>query len=173
MTATNSLIGRETRRAGGRGDGASRAPARPGLRRARDDDHDERLASFLGWFSIGLGLTQVLAPRRFARFIGVRGDDDELRLVRLVGLRELASGVGILTRPRPAGWLWARVAGDVMDLALLGSALASGPPPARTGSRRPPRPSLGVTALDLYDAVQLSRAPEDATGAPRAPGDPT
>jgi uncharacterized membrane protein len=43
--------------------------------------------------------------------------------MRTCGVREIATGVGILTQDRPAGWLWARVAGDVMDVALLGSAL--------------------------------------------------
>jgi uncharacterized membrane protein len=129
---------------------------------ARDKD---TLARFLGWFSIGLGLTQVLAPGGFARFIGVRGDGNDRALVRLVGLRELACGIGILTRPRPSGWVWARVAGDAMDLALLGGALASDPP-------RPDRLAeatvavLGVTALDVYDGIQLSRRP-DPSGRPR------
>ena len=94
----------------------------------RDNPPDERLAKGLGWFSIGLGLTQVLAPRGFARSIGVEDDGGNCAVVRLVGLRELACGIGILSRRRPAGWVWARVAGDMMDIALLGSALASEPP---------------------------------------------
>jgi len=114
------------------------------------------LVNFLGWFSVGLGLTEILMPRSFARFIGTKDDDADCAILRMFGLRELASGVGILTRPRPAGWVWARVAGDAMDLALLGSAIASGAP-------RPDRVAgatvavLGITALDVYDAVQISR----------------
>jgi uncharacterized membrane protein len=74
--------------------------------------------------------------------------------MRLLGLRELTCGVGLLTGHRPAGWLWARVAGDVMDVALLGSALASGPPsPERVTAAT--AAVLGVTAADLYEAVQL------------------
>lgn len=86
-------------------------------------DHAEWLAGFLGWFSIGLGLTEILAPRDFARFIGVSKEEENRKVVRLVGLRELATGVGILMRPKPAGWIWGRVAGNVMDLALLGNAV--------------------------------------------------
>jgi hypothetical protein len=76
----------------------------------------------LGWFSIGLGLAELLAPHGLSRLIGVR---DHRPLVRMLGLREITSGVGILTRPRPSGWLWSRVAGDTMDLALLGAAFRS------------------------------------------------
>src|SRR6185436_11918757 len=65
---------------------------------------------------------QLLAPRRLGRAIGV---GDSPILMRLLGLRELASGLGILTQRNPSTWLQARVVGDAMDLALLGSALSS------------------------------------------------
>ncbi|HEX8202190.1 MAG TPA: hypothetical protein VF590_17065 [Isosphaeraceae bacterium] len=109
-----------------------------------------------------------MAPGEFARFIGAQGDENDRILLRLVGLRELADGLGILTRPRPAGWVWARVAGAAMDLALLGGALASGAP-------RPDRIAaatvavLGVTALDVHDGLQLSRQAEP-TGHPGQAG---
>ena len=64
--------------------------------------------------------------------------------------------VGILTSPGPPAGSGARVAGDLMDLALLGS--ASPPPGASERGARWRRPaSSGVAALDLYDAIQLSR----------------
>ena len=66
-------------------------------------------------------------PRYVSRLIGVRDDGNTRTVLRAVGLREILTGVGILTQRRPAGWLWARAGGDVMDLALLGSALKSGP----------------------------------------------
>jgi len=84
--------------------------------RGRDKDS---LARFLGWFSIGLGTAKFAAPRAMCRLIGARGDGDSRSVMRLMGARELAQGVGILTRPRPAGWLWARVVGDGIDLSLL------------------------------------------------------
>ena len=52
----------------------------------------ERRARGLGWFSIGLGLVEIVAPRRLARFLGVRNHGV---LFRIMGLREIASGVGI------------------------------------------------------------------------------
>ncbi|MGH7930808.1 MAG: hypothetical protein ACREQV_23810, partial [Candidatus Binatia bacterium] len=77
---------------------------------------DDRLAEALGWFSIGLGLAAIAAPRGVSRLIGI---GDHRRLLQAVGLREMASGIGILTNRGAAGWLWSRVAGDFMDLALL------------------------------------------------------
>lgn len=44
--------------------------------------------SGLGWFSIGLGLAELLAPRGIAKISGVRGNTG---LIRLFGLREIYS----------------------------------------------------------------------------------
>ena len=63
-----------------------------------------------------------MAPHRIARFLGTRNHG---MLFRLMGLREVASGIGILTQRRPAGRLWARVGGDIIDLIALRNALAS------------------------------------------------
>ena len=51
-----------------------RAPAR---RRGAPDNgvnplDEERLATALGWFSIGLGLAEVAAPGSLARLVGIR-----------------------------------------------------------------------------------------------------
>ena len=110
------------------------------------------MARGLGWFSIGLGLAAVLAPRGLARMIGIRKHSG---LFRLLGLREIATGVGILSQRRPAGWLWGRVAGDAMDLSLLGTAIAS------SGSQRgkvvaATAAVAGVTALDVMASRKLS-----------------
>jgi uncharacterized membrane protein len=106
----------------------SRARMAPLAPRARGEDERrgdgaDGLATFLGWFSVGLGVAQLAAPRAVARFIGVNPSDRTAAVMRAIGVRELAAGAGILSQPRPAGWLWARVAGDIMDLALLGRAL--------------------------------------------------
>src|SRR3954453_1323134 len=85
--------------------------------RARDKDP---LAQFLGWFSIGLGTAQLTAPRAMSKLVGADGKGSAPALMRLMGLRELTQGAGILTRPRPTTWLWSRVAGDALDLSLLG-----------------------------------------------------
>ena len=79
------------------------------------------------WFSLALGVASLAAPRLLARAIGVPNRGAAPAVLRAVGVREIACGLGLLSRPRPAGWTWARVAGDVMDLALLTSALGLAP----------------------------------------------
>jgi uncharacterized membrane protein len=117
------------------------------------------LARALGWFSIGLGLTQLFMPRKLGRAIGV--SDDRTALMPLLGVREIASGLGVLAAADPTPGMRARVAGDVIDLALLGSALAA---PARRRARVSEQRArvtaatvavAGVTALDVLCALQL------------------
>jgi uncharacterized membrane protein len=112
-----------------------------------------RLARGLALFSIALGVAQLAAPRALARFIGAR---QHPTLMRALGARELANGAGLLVRPHKPGWISARVAGDLVDLALLGAALA------RQRSRRARErlglatgAVLGVAALDLFCALRL------------------
>jgi hypothetical protein len=74
------------------------------------------VARGLAWFGIGLGLVETLAPRAFARTVGLRGHET---LIALFGLREIASGAMILASDDPESWLWTRVAGDALDGMLL------------------------------------------------------
>jgi uncharacterized membrane protein len=77
-------------------------------------------------------------------------------LIRGLGVREIVSGIGILTRPRPASWLWSRVAGDALNLSLLGFALAS----RRANRARLLGTSaavLAVAALDVFASVEFTR----------------
>src|SRR3954454_2252297 len=107
-------------RGGGRYDGG-----RDGAGRTDDGRTDEMLARGLGWFSIGLGLAEVAAPRRLARLIGIEQDSGTIGVLRAFGVREIGNGIAILTQPRNPGWLWGRVGGDAMDLAFLGKQLSS------------------------------------------------
>ena len=127
-----------------------------GSSRRAGSDPDERVATGLGWFSIGLGLVQLLAPRALSRTIGRPGNGRDVWIQRFVGLRELTAGVAILRRPRPAEWVWSRVAGDTMDLALLGAGFAS----KKSDKNRLAAATAavaGIAVLDLYDAMQLTR----------------
>jgi uncharacterized membrane protein len=114
----------------------------------------EQLAKALGWFSIGLGVAEVLAPRAVARVIGIQPHP---LMMPLAGLREIAAGVGILTQPKPAEWVMARVAGDACDLASLACAV----PSSHTNHTRLALATAavaGVTVLDLLCAQQLSES---------------
>jgi hypothetical protein len=123
------------------------------------------LSRNLGWFSIGLGLVELLAPRSLARRIGVHEQNENL--IRLLGARELAAGAGLLARPKPTMSMWSRVVGDLMDLALLGTALArhdSQPAALRHFGGDQRRRTLGaltavaaVTVVDLAVSLALSR----------------
>jgi uncharacterized membrane protein len=120
--------------------------------------HDpERMARLLGWFSIGLGLSQLVAPRGVTRMVGMEDTEGNHKTMRAFGLREFASGVGILSRPGAAGWLWGRVAGDAMDLAVLGRALNSD----RSDRNRVAAATaavVGVTLLDYLTGRQLGES---------------
>jgi uncharacterized membrane protein len=119
-------------------------------------DGDERLANGLGWFSIGLGLAQMLTPGGVARLIGVSDDAANRNLMRVMGMREVATGLGILSRPRPASWVKARVAGDMLDLSLLGAAFMSGD--TQKGRVAFATAAVaGVTALDVLCSQNLSQ----------------
>jgi uncharacterized membrane protein len=78
--------------------------------------------------------------------------------MRVAGLREIGHGVGILTtKPQPAQAVWSRVVGDVLDLALLGTALRDeGNDRNRTAAAT--AAVLGITALDVLCAQQLTRS---------------
>jgi hypothetical protein len=78
----------------------------------------DRLAWALGWFSIGLGTVELLAPRRITRMLGMWGREP---LVRVYGVREILSGIMSLSPDKRIGLL-SRVAGDGLDIATLLSA---------------------------------------------------
>jgi hypothetical protein len=114
---------------------------------------ERRLARGLGWLGIGLGLTQLAVPRRMGRLVGV---GERPRVMRALGAREVASGVGILSQLEPVGWLRARVAGDVMNLLLLGLALRAN---TREGRRRvavAAAVAVGLLALDAIGTRRLA-----------------
>lgn len=118
----------------------------------------DSVAKGLGWFSLALGLTELLAPRRITGALGMEGKET---LVRAYGAREIASGVLTLSADRNLG-LWSRVAGDGLDIATVMTAL------------RPDNPKrdnvvvalallVGITAVDLIDAkASTARHSRDA-----------
>ncbi len=122
----------------------------------------ERLAKGLGWFSIGLGVPQVLAPGRVNRLVGVEDSRRNRTIMRAMGVRELAGAPGILDRPRPGGFLFARVAGDALDLALLGAALrAKGSVRSRVAAAT--AAVAGVAVLDVIASARTSRSADPTT----------
>src|ERR1051325_6770637 len=113
----------------------------------------KKLAKGLGWFSIGLGLAELLAPRAIANISGV--SKERTGLIRLYGLREIAAGITIFAQEKPTEGVWSRVAGDALDLTSLGIAATN--PEAKLGRVAFATANvLAVTALDVMCAKQLS-----------------
>lgn len=129
-----------------------------------------RVARGLGWLSVGLGLKELSFSEQICGMLGVRGRDG---LVRALGVREVLTGIGLLTQGNTSTWLWGRVAGDAIDLALLGATFRR--PAVRASGWRIAATVVvaGVTLVDLLTARRMS-AKRDAgvlgmelTGAPR------
>jgi uncharacterized membrane protein len=134
-------------------------------REGAPDETSRQLARALGWFSVGLGMAALITPSRMAQMVGVPESGGNQALLRAIGLREIASGVGILTQQDPSSWLWARVGGDALDLAMLTRAM---------GDERADRGRvavataavIGVTAVDAYATRQIT---QDQNGARHEP----
>lgn len=138
----------------------------------------EQLANGLGWFSIGLGLAEVAAPGMIRQLVGAetsqrgnagteQGDYGD-KTIRAYGLREIGAGVAILSQPTSARWVWTRVAGDVLDLATLGSAMTA-PDANRARLAAAMASVLGITALDIMCAQRLSRLEKHQGAQPNEP----
>jgi uncharacterized membrane protein len=108
------------------------------------------IAESLGWLSVGLGVAALFAPRTIGRLSGL---DDKQGLIRLVGARELASGVGLLSQPNKTPWLWARVMGDAIDLAVLATAHGQ----TQRGRSRALATAAVVAAITAADAAASLR----------------
>ncbi len=119
-------------------------------------EQSEQRARFLGYFSLALGVAELAAPGRLAQLIGLKDTSRTRSFLRVLGLREVVSGLAVLAKPESAGPLWSRVAGDAVDLALLGAAQTNGVE-SRTKLGLATAAVAGVTALDAYSAARLSR----------------
>lgn len=120
----------------------------------RSDAHSSAhaLAQGLSWFSVGLGLAELLAPRSLGRFLGM---EEHAALIRIYGARELATGIGILAQTDPpAAWLWGRLGGDALDLGTLASGLRRDNP-QRENVGLALVAVAGVTVLDVLCATAL------------------
>ncbi|TDE03384.1 SRPBCC family protein [Jiangella asiatica] len=125
--------------------------------------HD-RLARALGWASLGLAVPLLTAPNRVARATGADDSPAAPVVIRTTGVRELGHAAALLAGP--PRMVWTRVAGDVVDLAVIALAL-----PGRDGLRRRrlavTMAGVGaVTVLDVYAAVDARRANQFGAGRP-------
>lgn len=85
------------------------------------DEHG--LARMVGWVSLGLGLALVVSPARIVKGLGM---GERPNLGRLLGVRDLVLGAGLLRGRSEATWLKARGVADVLDAALILGGLSLG-----------------------------------------------
>ncbi len=112
------------------------------------------LARALGWFSIGLGVAQIVAPHRVARLVGAEPTTRVMTFTQLMGAREIVHGISILASPNPRPGVMGRVVGDALDIGALGTLMGS-----RSGDTKRAAGALmavaGTTAADVYDGLKL------------------
>jgi hypothetical protein len=121
--------------------------------RSMPRDQARKLAEGLAWFSIALGAVELAAPQALARWLGMKDSEPQLQAY---GVREIATGIGILASDNPSGWVWGRVAGDGLDIAALASGLNKDD--ANRGNIGVAMAAvLGVAALDVFCARSLGQ----------------
>jgi hypothetical protein len=117
---------------------------------------DVRAARGLGYVSIGIGLTELVAPGTVLKLLGLEDTRERRGVLGALGVREVMHGVSLLTEREPTTQLkvgmWSRVAGDVLDSALLGAAAMK--------TERPLSFSIiaaAVTAIGAMDVMVAQR----------------
>lgn len=111
------------------------------------------LAGTLGNNAIGLGVWGLFFPKSVNRFLGLSCSSQTTQL--LFGAREMATGMRLFSDPTCYRTLWARVAGDAFDIAVLRS-LDRPENPQRKNARLALGVVLAVTALDVLAAVRMT-----------------
>src|SRR5215210_746621 len=96
-------------------------------------------------------ISTLVAPGWLGRTTGL---GERTKLLRTFGVREAVNGVGVLMQRRPALGLWARVAGDALDTAVVVKALRNNEGPRKRLTATLVA-LLGVGALDLACARML------------------
>jgi hypothetical protein len=105
----------------------------------------DRMARYLGWFSLALGLTQLASARTIARGLGVEGKEP---LIWASGARGIASGITCLSTEKSCG-IWSRIAGDVLDITVLA-------PAYRDDNPKKPNVAIALSALMGVTLLDLS-----------------
>lgn len=108
----------------------------------------------LGILSLVLGAGALFMPEFVGRSSGLQ---QRRGVLPVVGLRELASGIGLLSTANPTPWLWSRVVGDGMDLAVLATSLLSPRNPRRLSAAVTTAVVAAITAIDVRESLRSSQ----------------
>lgn len=119
-------------------------------------------AHLLGWIGLGIGLTELLAPRQVQTMLGLEPTPDGDGTLRTLGLREAMHALSILAHPADqqslSTALHGRIIGDVLDTALLAVAAKRTHRPAQFAAIAASVAAVG--ALDVYHWVRLALGSE-------------
>lgn len=86
--------------------------------RRGESSFDATVGTVLGWASVAVGVTELAAPQMVERALGLR-EGEMTGVLRVLGVREVMHGVDLLSHRDPTPGVWSRVAGDVLDSAVL------------------------------------------------------
>jgi len=109
----------------------------------------------LGLASAGMGVPMLLQTDEVAERVGVDDSKSSRSVIQAVGVRELVAALLLLTGPKRS--VWFRVAGDAVDLALLGQAMADRSGDRERKVRAATAAVVGLTVVDLYAALRAHR----------------
>jgi hypothetical protein len=112
----------------------------------------DRAARLLGWFSLGLGLAQLVAPNRITQAIGLEGKES---LVRAYGAREVATGLTSLAAEADVG-IWSRVGGDLLNIGTIAFAMRDADDRQKRNAGIALAAVVGFTLLDAFVASRLT-----------------
>ena len=115
--------------------------------------------------SLGLGVTEIMAPRKVAAMSGVPDNRRSRSTIRALGVRELGHAAALYFGPSQL--VWTRVAGDAIDLAALGAGMSN-----RAASRaRGAAAAVGLVGITAVDVLAAVKAQRDGNGhQPAQPG---
>ncbi len=116
------------------------------------DHHIQKLATSVGWISLGMGLFLTSAPGKSAAFLGW---GDRTRLARIIGLSDLIIGPGLLLdRDRRQQWMQARTLLSAI-IALSYAWVLADSPQQRNRASGMLTLMTGVTATDYLLSRRL------------------
>ncbi len=120
----------------------------------QNGDTTNTLVKTLSGASFGLGVSELVAPGKVAAIAGVDDTTRSRRVIRALGARECGHGAALLVGPPKL--VWTRVAGDVLDMAMLIAGVAA----RGAGQRRQGIISAtllsGIAGLDVYTALRTT-----------------
>jgi hypothetical protein len=122
-------------------------------------DNDETCAHALGWASLGIGLTELVAPDHVQDLLGLEVTEEQRGVIQVLGAREVLHGISILANGCPTKLMtgvWSRVAGDVLDTALLAVAGAKTRSPVAFAAVS--AMVLAIGAADTVCALRLTKS---------------